>query len=88
MQLGVQIIEICMASRPRNGGLFLTASFVRLQDDMCFLCVILVKLRHDETWVSLTSNVFCFRHTVGLMALEDLHKKVVKSSKSRQDVTE
>lgn len=87
MQLGVQIIEICMASRPRNGGLFFTASFVRMQDPMCFVCVILVQLKHDETWVSLTSNVFCFRHT-GLMALEDLHKKVIKSSKSRQDVTE
>lgn len=42
-ELGVQIVEICMATRPRNGG---------------------------------------------LMALVDLHKKILKTSKSRQDVTE
>ncbi|XP_068747293.1 vacuolar-sorting protein SNF8-like isoform X1 [Montipora capricornis] len=42
-ELGVQIIEICMATRPRNGG---------------------------------------------IMALNDLHKKVMKTSKSRQGVTE
>lgn len=42
-ELGVQIVEICMATRPRNGG---------------------------------------------LMALDDLLKKVAKTSKSRQDVTQ
>lgn len=42
-ELGVQIIEICMATRARNGG---------------------------------------------IMALMDLHKKVVKTSKSRQNVSE
>ena len=35
--------------------------------------------------MSFVLDIHC---TVGLMALEDLHKKVIKSSKSRQDVTE
>ncbi|KAJ7391837.1 ESCRT-II subunit protein snf8 [Desmophyllum pertusum] len=42
-ELGVQIVEICMATRSRNGG---------------------------------------------LMALDELHKKILKTSKSRQDVSE
>ena len=79
LQLGVQIIEICMATRDRNGGEFFWSSVC-----MCFLGEQGRKEKGRERW----RGTIPFS-VLGLMSFEDLRKRILATSgKTRQDVTE
>ena len=77
-QLGVQIIEICLATRERNGGIN-----VYIHVHILFLDRKIV-LVHSSIHV-----IFAHHSFTGLMSFEELRKRILATSgKTRQDVSE
>lgn len=96
-ELGVQIIEVCLALKHRNGGEFKLDLKALLSLRTCLIYILLKAISNmfsffffTETWTKCTFYVtFLNCLLIGLITLDELHQRVLKGrGKFAQDVSQ